>query len=111
MSDLILDLHDAMFKNTIWPNDLLHNLADPDYLSINFNAYLDGMCAEVVFMDEGKRIVTNYYFNKKNYIQKIEMIENGESIILYDRLVTIAEILTKLGRSHELEKTLKLLAA
>ncbi len=111
VSDLKISLHEAIFKNTLWPNDLLHNLSDPDYLSINFNSYLDGICAEVIFMDEGKKITTNYYFSKKNHIQKVEMIEDDETFILYDRLGVISDILIKLGRYHELEETLKLLAA
>ncbi|ARF70697.1 hypothetical protein B7C51_24805 (plasmid) [Paenibacillus larvae subsp. pulvifaciens] len=94
-SDLIKELHDVVFKNTIWPNDLLENLTDPDYLSVNFNTYLDGLCAEVKFVDEGKTIRTNYFFDKKQHIQKVEMIEGERTFVLYDRIEEIAKTFNK----------------
>ncbi|MED5015937.1 hypothetical protein P9847_01315 [Paenibacillus chibensis] len=111
MSNLIKKLHDLVYKNTIWPQDLLQNLQDPDYLNVNFNSYLDGTCAEVVFMDQGKKITTNYYFCKKSFLQKVEMIEDDRSFIIYDRIEEITKLLIKLDRLNELEHTLKLLAA
>lgn len=112
MSELTKKLHDAVYKNTIWPNDLMNNLEDdPDYLSINFTSYIDGICGEVIFMDQGKKIITNYYFNKKHFVQKVEMIESEKSYILYDRCEEITKILLELGRIDELEKTINLLVA
>lgn len=111
MSILIKQLHDLVYKNSIWPQDLLQNLQDPDYLNVSFDSYLDGMCAEVTFMDQGKKITTNYYFSKKSFLQKVEMIEDDQAFVIYDRIEEITKILIKLDRLDELENTLKLMAA
>lgn len=110
-NQLSIELHDLIYKNTIWPSDLLENLNDSDYLSVNFETYLDGLRGELVFMDEGKEIKTYYYFNKNNFIQKVEMFEESNSIILYDRIEEITKILLKHDKLEDLEKTIQLLAA
>lgn len=110
-NNLSNELHDLIYKNTIWPSDLLENLNDPDYLSVKFETYLDGLCGEVVFLDEGKTIRTYYYFNKKNFIQKVEMFEDSSSIILYDRIEEISKLLLKYNKIEDLDKTIQLLAA
>ncbi|MNV58839.1 hypothetical protein D3C71_1512330 [compost metagenome] len=111
MNDLSNELHDLIYKNTIWPSELLENLTDPDYLSVKFEPYLNGLCGEVVFLDEGKIITAYYYFNKKNFIQKVEMFEENTSIILYDRIEEIAKVLLKYDKIEDFEKTIQLLVA
>ncbi|MGN7352338.1 hypothetical protein ACTHPJ_13520 [Paenibacillus amylolyticus] len=111
MNNLTAELHSLIYKNTIWPSDLLENLTDPSYLSVNFETYLNGLCGKIVFVDEGKAIEAYYYFNEKNFIQKVEMIEDDRTTVLYDRIEEIAKVLLKYDRFEEFEETIKLLAA
>lgn len=111
MSELTKNLHDIIYTNCIWPNDLLENLADPAYLKVQFQPHLDGLMAEVVFIDEGEQITTLYYFNKKQFLQRIEMIEGDKLSVLYDRLEQVAQILKTLDAENELESIKKMLIA
>ncbi|WP_019913822.1 hypothetical protein [Paenibacillus sp. HW567] len=111
MIEITNELHELIYKNSVWPQDLLENLRDPDYLSVNFDSYMQGTKAEVVFLDEGKKIISNYYFNSKGFVQKIEMIENESTFTVYSRIDEIVKILIKTDNIQCLQEITNLLAA
>lgn len=57
MIEITNELHELIYKNSVWPQDLLENLRDPDYLSVNFDAYMQGTKAEVVFLMKVRRLL------------------------------------------------------
>ncbi|SET61891.1 hypothetical protein [Paenibacillus sp. NFR01] len=111
MKNITNELYDLVYKNSVWPQDLLDNLKDPDYLSVKFDAYLKGTMAEVIFMDEGKKIVANYYFNSKGLVQKIEMIEDEKVFVIYSRIDEIAKVLLETNNMKYFEQIYELIAA
>ncbi|OMD87838.1 MULTISPECIES: hypothetical protein [Paenibacillus] len=111
MISITNELYDLIYKNSVWPQDLLENLKDPDYLSVKFDSYLQGTMAEVVFLDEGKKIIANYFFNSKGLVQKIEMIENESVFTVYSRIDEIAKLLLKTDNIHCLQEIVNLIAA
>lgn len=111
MIEMTKELHDLVYLNTVWPQELLENLSDPDYLSVNFNSYLQGVCAEVVFIDEGKKVITNYYFNSKNHLQRVEMIEDVHVTTIYSRIDEIVKVLTRMNKLDDLHEVIDLMNA
>ncbi|MNI46133.1 hypothetical protein D3C73_1005820 [compost metagenome] len=109
--NLYPELYDAIYKNSVWPQDLLKNLSDSDYVEVKFDSYLDGLRSELSFMDEGHKIVTVYYFDKREFVQRIEMIESDSCITVYDRIADVTLLLEKIGKLDSLNEIMKLMAA
>lgn len=105
------ELYDAIYRNPVWAHDLLQNLSDPDYLSVNFSSHEAGTRAEVQFMEGKKIIVCYYYFDSKGFLQKMEMLENERLTMCYDRLAEIVVLLNKCNMLDRFSEVKELLSA
>lgn len=96
---LIEKLYDSIHSHYVWPEDLVKNAKLENYEYVKFFHSKEGLMAEVRVMDEKFGSITFiYYFDEKDYLQRIELIEAKEPQVLFDRqkkmLAAISEIST-----------------
>jgi hypothetical protein len=89
-------LWESVYLNPLWPSELIENAMDPDYKQVSFSKWENGTKAELVFVDEGDEFVATYYFDEKEFLQKVVMKEFGRESIIYDRESDIAAVMKSL---------------
>lgn len=90
------NLWESLYLNPLWPSDLIENAMDPDYTQVKFSKWEHGTKAELVFVDEGEDITTTYFFDEKEFLQKVIMTEFGHESIIYDREFEVATVMKDL---------------
>ncbi|MEG6512435.1 hypothetical protein V6C32_10975 [Desulforamulus ruminis] len=108
---LLKELFEAVYCNAVFPHELIKNLKDHDYLQVKFDSYMDGLRAEIKFVDEGEQVTSYYYFDKKDFLQRIEIIEDESVTTIYDRMEEVVRILSERNQLQSLGKIKELMSA
>ncbi len=85
MDKSIRKIYDMMYSPIITPYNLLENAKVDNYNYVKYYKSDDGLISEMECEIESEKTIFYYYFDSKDFLQKIYMDVNGEKDILFTR--------------------------
>jgi hypothetical protein len=97
----IHDLYTLTEGHIITPAELLANAKLPNYEFVKFSNNGVGLHVEACYREVGEaEVLFNYYFDKKDRLQKLTM-ESGSTLeVLFDRSIEIEKLRSKIRGSR-----------
>ncbi|MED4954457.1 hypothetical protein ABEO75_14800 [Paenibacillus macerans] len=98
----IRELYNLMEGYILTPTELLANAKLPNYEYVKFSNNGQGLHAESCCkLEEGERVIFNYYFDEKDRLQKLIMEDGKKQEVLFDRMTEIENLKSKLIKKRD----------
>ncbi|MNO25523.1 hypothetical protein D3C76_153630 [compost metagenome] len=103
--DYIHELYTLTEGHIVTPSELLANAKLPNYEYVKFSNNGIGLHVEArCLVEEGKYVIFNYYFDDADRLQKLVMESGKISEVIFDRIVEIEKLRSKIRITKRLAK-------
>lgn len=86
MKNQFQQLYDLIYSPIITPYSLLENAKLDNYEYVNYSKAVNGLLVSMKCeIEPGYKVIFNYYFDEKDFLQRVEMVSSGEQELIFDR--------------------------
>lgn len=96
MDNYLKELYELTYTPLVTPYNILENIKLDNYKYIKYSKWEEGIVAEInCLVDDEVDTIFMYYFDDKNYLQKIYMKQDDEGSFVFNRKTRIEEVRTE----------------